>query len=244
MSARSLQECKDVLREIDKDTLDRRAERCRELGVTITSAQEFYSQRERDYAREASWSYINGNYRSAILCCACSVDQVFRYEYLKVSRNKYEDLWRRRRQLTFGEVIGKCEDQKVLRLTPFMEKAKLLNRIRNEVAVHPLFTDVPCTSDTERQLRDEWIRRDVTALLNLIGEIDKERKRDIEDTELINDVEGWRYTFREAMGQESGLPTSSLLGFWALIEENVLRFLAKHASDIKREILKDLYPAE
>lgn len=244
MSVRSLEECKRTLRQIDKDTLDRRAKRCHELEVTRTSAQEFYSRRECDYEREASCSYINGNYRSAILCCACSVDQVFRYEYLKVLGNKYEDLWRASRQLTFGQVIQKCESRKVPRLTPFMEKAKLLKHIRNEVAVHPLFTDVPCISDTERQLRDELIRRDVTALLNLIGEIDKERKEDIEGTELINSAEGARYTLREAVGQESGLPTSSLLGFWAVIEKNVLRFLANHAWHIKRQILEGLYPAK
>jgi hypothetical protein len=244
MSARNLDECKRILEQIDRDTIDRRAERCHELEVAILSAQKFSSQREWDYAREASASYINGNYRSAILCCACSVDQVFRYEYLRVPGNKYKDLWQSNRQLTFGQLIRKCKERKVTRLTPFLEKAELLNRIRNDVAAHPVFTDVPCASDTERELQDELMRRDITALLNLVGELDSERKRDIEDTELINNVEGWQCTFGKAICQESGLPTASLMLFWALIQEDILRFLANRAWHIKREILEGLYGAE
>ena len=243
MSTENLEECKVFLRKLDEDTLDERAKRRLELQPITTGGQESQPQRESGYMAEAASAYINGNYRSAIFCCACAVDQVFRFEYLKVPGNKYEDLWQKRHQLTFGQVIDKCKNQ-VARLSPFIEKAQLLNRIRNEVAAHPLFIDVPCSSGTERELRDKLVRRDATVLLKLVGELDGDREKKIEDTVLISNVEGWRCTFREAISEESGLPAVSLIGFWVLIQQDLLRFLANRAWHITREILEGLYPVK
>lgn len=246
MSTENLEECKVFLRKLDEDTRDERAKRRLELQPITTSGKESQPQRESDYVSEAASAYINGNYRSAIFCCACAVDQVFRFEYLKVPGNKYEDLWQKHRQqlqLMFGKVIDKCENR-VARLSPFIEKARLLNCIRNEVAVHPLFIDVPCSSDTERELRDKLVRRDATALLKLVGDLDGDQRKRIEDTVLISNVEGFQCTFREAISEESGLPADSLIGFWVLIQQNLLRFLANRAWHITKEILERLYPAK
>lgn len=236
MNKKSLEECKKILAKGDSDTLERRAERLQELKPIQTDGRLFSSQREWGYAGEASDSYINGNYRSTIFCCACAIDHIFRYEYLKMPGNRYEDLER----YTFGQTIRKCENKGVTSLLPFMEKAELLNKMRNEVATHPLFIDLPVESDPERRLRNELLLKDIKKLLELVGRIDAELRKKIESTKLISEVEGKSYVFGKVINQQSEMPFN-LDGFWGLIEQDILRFLASQAWGIMKEIAEGLY---
>jgi len=236
MDTRNLEEYKRILEKGDKDTLERRAERCQELRRIQTDGRLLSSQREWDYAGEASDSYINGNYRSAIFCCACAVDQIFRYEYIKVPGNRHKDIERG----PFGQTIHKCKEQNVMSLSPFMKQAELLRDMRNEVAAHPLFVDLPAESDPERQLRNELLLRDITTLLNLVGELDSNFRQEIESTQLISEVEGRNYIFGEVITGQSEMPFN-LDGFWGLIERDILRFLAREAWSIMKEIAEGLY---
>lgn len=141
MSGKTLEQCKKQLEKSDRETLERRAERLNELAEIETNGRLFWSQMEWDYSGEAAQSYVVGNYRSAIFCCAGAVDQVFRYECLKMPGNRYEDLG-----TTFGQNIKKCRQKGIPSLVPLINKAQLLNRMRNEIAAHPLFIDVPTQS--------------------------------------------------------------------------------------------------
>ncbi len=236
MNTRSLEECKKILQKGDNDTLERRAERLKELRQIQTNGRLFSSQREWDYAGEASANYINGNYRSAIFCCACAVDQIFRYEYLKMPGNRYEDLER----CTFGQTIHKCKDKSIIPLLPFMEKAELLNKMRNEVATHPIFLDLPADSDPERRLRNELPLKDIKKLLDLVERIDPDLRNEIESTKLVSEVEGKSYVFGEVINQQSEMPFN-LDGFWGLIEKDILKFLAAQAWGIMKAIAEGLY---
>jgi len=236
MNTKSLEECKKILEKGDTNTLERRAQRLQELAQIQTNGRIFSSQREWDYSGEASNNYIDGNYRSAIFCCACAIDQIFRYEYLKVSGNRYEDLER----CTFGQTIRKCENEGVESLLSYMEKAKLMNKMRNEVATHPLFIDLPAESDLERRLRNELLLKDIGKLLDLVGRIDAKLRDEIESTELISEVEGRSYIFGEVINQQSEMPFN-LDGFWGLIEKDILKFLASQAWSIMKEISEGLY---
>ena len=236
MNTKSLEECKQILQKGDSDTLERRAERLWELRQIQTDGRLFSSQREWDYAGEASDSYINGNYRSAIFCCACAIDQIFRYEYVKVPRNKYEDV----ESGPFGRVIGKCKKASVRSLIPFMEQAELLRDKRNEVAAHPLFVDLPIETDPERQARNELLLKDIKKLLDLVGRIDAELRKKIESTELISEVEGKSHVFGKVIDEEDETPFN-LDGFWGLIERDILKFLASRAWGIMKEIAEGLY---
>lgn len=233
---RSLEECKEILRDLDARTLERRAERLRELENIKTDARGFSSEREWSYLMEATDVYINGHYRSAIFCCAFAVDQIFRYEYLKTAEGKYDDL----ENLTFGRLIRKCERQKVASLCPYIEEAKLLNHLRNKVATHPLFIDVPIDSDLTRQVKNELICRDITILLELIEKLDPNLRCEIESTLLKDQVEGVSYIFGEVIARPSDMPIA-IEGFWGLIQEKVLRFLAKQARNIVKTISEGLY---
>ncbi len=237
MNTRSLAECKRILQKSDADTLERRAKRLQELKPIRTDGRLFSSQREWDYASEAAENYINASYRSAIFCYACAVDQIFRYEYVKVPGNKYEDL---EKKLTFGQVIRKCKEKNVVPLSPFMEHATLLNDIRNNVATHPLFIDIPAESDRENQIRNQLLCRDIMKLLDLVERVDSDLRHRIESTTLISEVEGKNYILGEVINRHTTIPTA-IDGFWGLIQDKILRFLAIQARNIMKTISEGLY---
>lgn len=236
MNTRSYEECKQTILKLDANTLDRRIERCQELEVIQTR---FSFQKEWDYAGEASDTYIAGNYRSAIFCCACAVDQIFRYEYMRNPESRYDEI----EGLTFGQIIRLCKEKEVKSLLPLINQAFLLNDIRNDVATHPLFIDVPVESDPDRQLRDSLLLRDITKLLELVGRLDLNLRHEIESTELISESESTTYIFGEVVKKQSDVPYN-LDGFWGLIEDQILKFLANQAWHILKIVSEGLYGIE
>lgn len=236
MNTKSYEECKRILEKLDANTLDRRIERCQELEVIQTR---FSFQKEWDYAGEASDTYIAGNYRSAIFCCACAVDQIFRYEYMRNPESRYDEI----EGLTFGRIIKQCKKKEIESLLPFIKQAFLLNAIRNDVATHPLFIDIPIESDPDRKLGNSLLLKDITKLLELIGTIDPDLRHEIESTELISESEGRTYIFGEVVKQQSDMPFN-LDGFWSLIEDRILKFLANQAWHIMKMISEGLYGIE
>lgn len=238
MHRKTLEERAKQLQESDRRTLERRAQRLTELEAIHTDARLFHSQREWDYAGEASDGYINGNYRSVIFCCACAVDQMFRYEYLKMPGSRPEDL----KRCTFGQTIRKCRGKSVPALVQFIADAELMNRMRNEVSAHPLFVDFPVQADPERQVRDALLREDIQKLLSVVESVSPRAKDEIERTELT-DHGGKAYVLGDIVNQCSELP-SSLDGFWGLIEADILRLLAREAWRILKTIAEGLYGIE
>lgn len=236
MNTKNYEECKRLLEKLDANTLERRIERCQELEGIQTDGRLFSVQKEWDYAGEASGNYIAGSYRSSIFCCTCAVDQVFRYEYMKLPESNYAKI----KGLTFGQVVRECGKRNVESLLPYMKRAFLLNDIRNNVATHPLFVGIPIESDPERQLRDTLLIEDMIKLLELVGRIDSELRHEIESTELINEVEGRTYIFGEVINQQSDIPFN-LNGFLVLIEDKILRFLANQCWYIMKTISEGLY---
>lgn len=236
MSRKTLEECAEQLQESDKHTLERRAQMLKELDKIHTDGRLFHSQKEWDYAGEASDSYINGNFRSVIFCCACAVDQIFRYEYLRTPGSRYEHLER----CAFGQTIRRCKDTSIPRLARFIAKAELLNRIRNAVSAHPLFVDFPVEADPERQVRNMLLREDIRRLLSLVGSVDPKARNEIEGTKLSDRVGGEAYALGDVVNQRSEMP-SSLDDFWGLIERDILRLLAREAWHILKAVAEGLY---
>ena len=238
MDTRKLEECIKDLKKSDENTRKERAKRLQELEKIQIDGRLFSSQKEWDYAGEASDSYINGNYRSTIFCCACAVDQILRYEYLKVPGNRLEDLERHVR--TFGQIIGRCKPTKVKSVSGLIKQAELLNQIRNRVAVHPLFTDFPIRSDKDRQVRTELLLKGIVELLDLVGKLDRDLKRNIESTKLVLEAEGKTYILGDVIKQQNNVEIA-IHGFLILIEDRLLRFLAIRAWSILKAISEKLY---
>jgi len=235
MGKRTLEECMEQLKKSDANNLERRAERLQELPVIQTDGKLFSCQKEWDYAGEASESFVVGNYRSTIFCCACAVDQIIRYEYLKVPGHTYDELGR-----TFGQHIRVCKTKGGLRPSACLGLAELLNKIRNVVAAHPLFIDLPIESDPKGLLRNELLLEDIRRLLNLVKEINPELESEIESTMLVSEIEGRRYIFGRVINKQDDMPFN-LNGFWGLIERDILKFLAFQAWCIMKDIVEGLY---
>ena len=222
------------LQESDQRTLERRAQRLQELAQIQTDGRLFASQREWDYAGEASESYINGNYRSTVFCCACAVDQILRYEFLKVPGNKYEDI----EKCTFGQMIGKC--RRVTSLLPFLKEAETLNKLRNDIAAHPIFIDLPTSSNADKEIRNQLVLKDINRLVDLVCLFNEEIRDQIEATKLVSEVEGKTYNFGKVIHGLEEVPFN-IDGFWGLLEQDVLRFLANKSWAILKEIAEGLY---
>ncbi len=231
-----LEKIKKELQEHDQKTLMERVERWQELPPIQTDGRLFSSQREWNYTGEASECYIVGNYRSAIFSCACAVEQILRYEYLKIPGHKHEDM----DKYTFGGMIRKCSDGKVPSLDSHLKKAGILNRIRNVVAAHPIFIDLPLTSDADLGIRNILLIKDINKLTDLVDELDAGMKKTIEDIKLNNEVEGRVYNLGRIIRGEEKAPYD-LNGFWSLIEQDVLKFLANQSWAILKDISEGLY---
>jgi hypothetical protein len=227
---------KKELQEHDQRTLTERAQRWQELSPIQADGRLFASQREWDYAGEASENYIAGNYRSTIFSCACAVEQILRFEYLKIPSHKYEDI----DKCTFGEMIKKCSGGKVPSLNHYLKKADILNRVRNLVAAHPIFIDLPLILDVDLKIRKTLLIKDIDKLIGLVDELNPGMKKRIEDIKLTNEVEGRVYDFGQIIGGEEE-PPYDLDGFWSLIEQDVLKFLANQSWTILKEIAEGLY---
>ena len=238
--SKDLEDAKVFLLKRDKKTLEERAERLFELRSAPQMFKDFSSQRVWDYSEEASNAYIYGNYRGAIFCCTAEVDQIFRYEYVKAGK-EYKDLER----LTFGGIITKCEKGKVKSVIPFVEKARLLNNIRNTVAAHPAFIDVPYHPYTEEGFRERSLLlvEDMKVLLNQIGKIDPEQREEIENEEIIDNVKGQKYPLGDVVYKNLQIQADSLKFLHSSIEETALKFLANSSWQIAKAIIEGLYPS-
>ena len=250
MTVRSLEECKRILSQLDARSLEERAERMHELGMVTIDGRGRSFDREWEYLQEAHPSYICGHYRSTFLCCAVIVDQVFRYEYIKASDDRKaacQNLkYKSGKEIMTGELTKKCEAKPVTRLAQFIEKGKELYEMRNKVAAHPLFIDLPTGSDEERELRDELVSEDIETLLNLVGDFDAKLKEEIESTEIVELNTGAKHILRDILNKkyETPITRKRLTDFRSFTEQKILRILAHRAIDITKEILEGLYPAE
>lgn len=79
----SQEEAEKRLTENDKRTVTERAKRLVALGgITINLVERMVPNLMSEYHREASDSFINGNYRNCIFSCSAALDQIIRHELI------------------------------------------------------------------------------------------------------------------------------------------------------------------
>jgi hypothetical protein len=232
MTERTLEECMDILKQNDTKTLEDRAERLRQLGVTENS---FYIQREWDYSTEAASCYINRCFRSSIFASACAIQQVFMFAYLQSIDYKEADFEMPR----FGTLIQKCEG--IGSLSDHIQAAKLLNKIRNKVAAHPLFVDTPSTNIEETKARNKLLLRNIKVLLNLVGEISPETREQIESESFDDQISNMQYSLKDATQSKIEIPYSIWM-FLIFMEGEILNYLAKEAMVIVHRTTENYNP--
>ena len=233
MKDRTFEDARRTTRNLDKRTLDERASRLMELGVTqYSSIERRVSQRMSDYSVEATKSFVEGCFRSCIFCCAAAVDQTFRYEVIRESDTPIKER-KKLKGKPFGKILKKAKYTE--RLQPFLEDAKWLNRLRNTVAVHPLcFWPL---LEKDEMMSNEIIIED---LKNIIAFDDAEDGEKIKQSFIIRE-DGSKMTLADVLCDPTTPEASDLL-MWRLDEE-ILKPLALKAHQIMDGIIEGLYPS-
>ena len=236
MKERTFEDAKRTITELDERTAKERASRLQELGVMFSNAVERpTSQRMSDYSTEAAMSYVSGCFRSCIFCCSAAVDQIFRHEMILESKNPKEEM-DKLRDKPFGTIIHFAEDEE--RLQRFLGDAKHLNKLRNNVAVHPL-----CFWPFQTRLKDEEIANKVMIqdLRKIIAAADDEDAEKIRQQFIIRE-DGSRVVLADVLADPTSPEASDLL-MWR-IDNDVLKPLALKAYQKMAGIVEGLYPAE
>jgi len=220
MKERTLEDARCTIKNLDERTLDDRASRLMELGVThYSSIERSTSQLMSDYSVEAAKNFVEGCFRSCIFCCAAAVDQTFRHEIIYASKNPEEKFDKLRRK-TFGQIIDLAKN--TVRLQPFQEDACWLNRLRNKLAVHPL-SFWPLRGDYIKEIK--VIKQGLKEIITVV---------DAEDREKI----------KQLLIRVSNLDTSDALDIlmWRP-DEDSLKSSALKAHNIMARIIEGLYPS-
>jgi hypothetical protein len=220
MKERTLEDARCTIKNLDERTLDDRASRLMELGVThYSSIERSTSQLMSDYSVEAAKNFVEGCFRSCIFCCAAAVDQTFRHEIIYASKNPEEKFDKLRRK-TFGQIIDLAKN--TVRLQPFQEDACWLNRLRNKLAVHSL-SFWPLRGDYIKEIK--VIKQGLKEIITVV---------DAEDREKI----------KQLLIRVSNLDTSDALDIlmWRP-DEDSLKSSALKAHNIMARIIEGLYPS-
>ena len=154
--------------------LRNRANRLAELGTyTISLVNRPVANLMGQYQEEASFSYVNGNFRSCIFSCSAVIDQIFRHEIIRESSD-YEGTLDQIKNLTFGPIIGMARNEKIESLKPILGEANWINEARKKIAVHPI-----CITAEKRD--DKLSNKLKVDFINNILEIaDEETKEDFD----------------------------------------------------------------
>jgi len=164
------------LKEKDLDTLFSRASRLKKLEpIRIPSVP---TLRVWFFAGEAKLCYINGCYRSSIICSSNATEQSFIHMLIVTSEDWKKTYWQiENRVMTFGQILAEMDEQIKRRnlepLTKFAKDAKWLKKVRNEIAAHPTYVDG--SAYFERSTHDQivWenkvMFRDIRKLLQFLS---------------------------------------------------------------------------
>ena len=232
MKDRTFEDARRTTRNLDKRTLDERASRLMELGVTqYSSIERRVSQRMSDYSVEATKSFVEGCFRSCIFCCAAAVDQTFRYEVIRESDTPIKER-KKLKGKPFGTTLKLAKNKE--RLQPFLEDACWLNGLRNTVAVHPLcFWPFPECETRANEIIIEDLK-------NIIAVADAEDGEKIKQSFIIKE-NGSKLTLADVLCDPTTPEASDLL-MWR-IDEDILKPLALKAHQIMAGIIEGLYPS-
>ena len=192
------------------------------------------SQRMSDYSIEAAMSYVHGCFRSCIFCCSAAVDQIFRHEIILESKNP-EEMMDKLRGKPFGKIFPFAKN--VERLQRFLEDARLLNKLRNKVAVHPLCF-WPFQTFPDDEMANKVIVQDLKII---IAAADAEDAEMIKQSKIIRE-DGRRVVLADVLCDPT-MPEASDLLMWR-IDNDVLKPLALKAFQKMAGIIEGLYPAE
>jgi len=105
----------------------------------------FSTFRIADYCDEAERSFINGCFRSCIICSATAVELALKHTLIFLSEDWEQTYWEIEvGKLRFHKIVKKLRD-KNRKLSRSLDDATWLRRTRNEIVAHPIYIANPFT---------------------------------------------------------------------------------------------------
>jgi len=231
----SLKEAIERIEKIDTRSREDRALRLSKLGAySISLVDRPVANLMEEYLKEASYSYVYGNFRSCIFACSAAVDQIFRHEIIHNS-NEYKTKIKQIEELSFGQIIGVAREEKIESLKPILNEVNWINEARNRIAVHPIcITAEKLDEELTNELKIKYIKN----IIEIANEEDREK---ILNTSLIYPGEK-RVTLQEVLENPYIIRASELL-MWD-IDNEVIELIALESYKKTVRILLHLFPAE
>lgn len=233
----------ETLKERDLDSLPHRALRLQKIeSYRIPSVPNI---RAFDYAREAKHSYINGFFRSSIICSSIVVEQSFIHELIGASEDWEETYWRiQAKQMTFGNLLEEVKREKIKKLKPFIEDADWLRKVRNEVAAHPTYISDYFELKDRYQLiwANRIMFRDIRRLLHFLS---PQKRMEMGKSKItMKSSEGKKIEESECLGDFLSNPKKTEVDTffnWWTFEYGLLFELALEAYGRMAKIMNGLY---
>jgi len=257
MEERTSEEAGRTIKRRDKQYFKNRVQRLIELGEvagtvrlgqvsTVTHDTEkappvHYLQ---SYIEEAQESFLGGNFRSCIFCCAAAVEQVVKYELIKSSDDPKAEIKEiENKGLGLGRLVGRLKgrpsgDKRISRLKKFLGSFNWINDARNTIAVHPSFASIYNEDDTGgmKIWKNERMVYYINRILDLLSAQDHERVLDLN----MRLPEGTSTTFRELLKDPK---SKQMQEVWYLFtSREVQQPLALEAFRKMKEIIEGVYP--
>jgi hypothetical protein len=239
---------KKQLREKDLDTLPHRALRAQDLdSLKVPLVPTF---RVWDYAHEAKSSYINGCYRSCIICSSNAVEQSFVHILIVTSEDWEKVYWEfRMTKNTFGKIIDKVKheskkNKELESLAKFLGDADWLRRIRNEIVVHPTYIPeyLELKRDDELVIANRIMLRDIRHLLKFLS---SQKRKQLEMEKLTAKTSEGKIIresepLKEFLENPTKIDVSNYLDWWAF-QTGLLNYLALEAYERMSKVINGLY---
>lgn len=244
----TLENIKRQLRENDMDSLPHRALRVQNLdSLKIPLVP---TLRVWDYAHEASRSYINGCYRSCIICSSNAVEQSFVHKLIVTSEDWEKTYWEiRMKESTFGKIIDKVKreskkNRELKSLTKFLDDANWLRRVRNEIVAHPTYIPdyLELRRDDELVLANRIMLRDIRHLLQFFN---PQKRKQLEMEKLTAKTPegkkvGESEPLKEFLKTPMKINDANYFTWWAF-QTGVLTHLALEAYERMSKVINGLY---
>jgi len=159
----------------------------------------FSTFRIADYCDEAERSFVNGCFRSCIICSATAVELALKHTLIFLSEDWEQTYWEIEvGKLRFHKVVKKLRE-KNKKLGKSLDDAIWLRKARNEIVAHPIYIGNPFTMkkagylefiEPELQIwASKIMLRDISKLLRFV---EPDKRKEIEEKKFTTKSKGKR----------------------------------------------------
>lgn len=214
----------------------------------------FSTLRILDYCGEAEDSFINGCFRSCIICSAVAVELALKHTLIFYFEEWEETYWEIEvKKLKFSKVIERL--RQTGKFGDILRNADWLREVRNQVVAHPLYIGNPFEMTKPGHLEPKGVEQEIWACNTMLRDIKKllrfvepEKRKEIEEKKIskksshdgktleefsVKDLLGSQELFRHQLGN---------FLYWKAIQNELIEEIAFLAYKRMVETINVLFP--